>query len=541
MAEPAICSDREPMVPPPRAMSEVSACTMRMRSAGIPRILDASTGKVVSWLWPCDTAPLYTVADPSSSTSTAPQSLRSAGSGDLDITADADTQLNPVAARSSFGLILPQSGVPGGFESLLQGCLVVACVVALTGGGHPREGVGCLQVPASNLGRVHRQLRRQQIHHPFQRDGGFGASSTPVGVHRRRVGHDAASVIVDLRDGVGARGHAHGERCHHRPEQRVAAAVLQHLQLHPDDATVTGGTHLHAVMLSPTVIHGHHVLGAALVPPNRSPELHGEGRADRMLPVGVDLGAEATTHVRYPDPDLGSVDVESGRDGIAGGVHLLCADPDVDAVAVGDGESIVGFQRDSRQSLIHDYGRHDHIGTVEGVGRVDVEGDGHVGSVFGEQHGGVVGNRRVHVGDDGERVDVEPHGLGGVDGVGFGVGDDHGDDVAHVTHAVGCDQLHPGGVALAREIDRHRSRQLIRTEDSDHAGHGGGLTAVHRQDDPMRHLGSDRNHPHFAIEVDVFHVASLTGDETRIFGSLHGGAQDGTTGQFRCGSHETPW
>ena len=73
-ALPAICSDREAMVPMPRGTSKVSLWTTRTRSAGTPSTSLTSWVKEVAWPCPCEEVPARATTVPSAVTSTEPYS-----------------------------------------------------------------------------------------------------------------------------------------------------------------------------------------------------------------------------------------------------------------------------------------------------------------------------------------------------------------------------------------------------------------------------------------------------------------------------------
>ena len=74
-ALPAVCSERDPIVPLPRGTCPVSDWTSTTWSMGIPRTLETTIEKAVSWPWPWALVPTLTVTVPSSFTSTAPYSV----------------------------------------------------------------------------------------------------------------------------------------------------------------------------------------------------------------------------------------------------------------------------------------------------------------------------------------------------------------------------------------------------------------------------------------------------------------------------------
>ena len=78
----------------------VSPSTSRIRSTGMPVWSWTSMANAVWWPWPWENVPARTVAEPSSWTSTAPNSLVAAAGGDLDVGADTDAERRCRSPRS---------------------------------------------------------------------------------------------------------------------------------------------------------------------------------------------------------------------------------------------------------------------------------------------------------------------------------------------------------------------------------------------------------------------------------------------------------
>ena len=77
----------------------------------------------------------------------------------------------------------------------------------------------------------------------------------------------------------------------------------------------------------------------------------------------------------------------------------------------------------------------DDVGALEHGGVVaEVERERDVGAVLVEEHRRAVEHGGLGVDDDGQRVVVDDHGLGGVDGLRAGLGDHRGHDVADEAH-----------------------------------------------------------------------------------------------------------
>ena len=101
----------------------------------------------------------------------------------------------------------------------------------------------------------------------------------------------------------------------------------------------------------------------------------------------------------------------------------------------------------------------------------EVELDGQVRTVFGEEERSVVGERRLGVDDDREWLVVDDHLLGCVDRLRPGLGDDRGDDVADEAHAV-LREHRPGEDRGEHDeaLDRLEA-EVVAGVDGDDAGH----------------------------------------------------------------------
>ena len=73
-ALPAVCSEREPIVPDAAGHGGGVGVDELDRSIGMPRTSLASMANAVWWPWPCTLVPTNMLAEPSSWTSTAPYS-----------------------------------------------------------------------------------------------------------------------------------------------------------------------------------------------------------------------------------------------------------------------------------------------------------------------------------------------------------------------------------------------------------------------------------------------------------------------------------
>src|SRR5499427_384910 len=104
--------------------------------------------------------------------------------GDLHVAGDADAELDHVAGRAPFGLLLAQIVVAGRRQRLVQRRRVVAAVVHGPERGRVRLGELRQQVLAADIGRVHADLGGEQVDGPLDRRGGLGPARAAVGADR---------------------------------------------------------------------------------------------------------------------------------------------------------------------------------------------------------------------------------------------------------------------------------------------------------------------------------------------------------------------
>ena len=73
-AEPPTASERDPYVPMPKGIFEVSPCTTSTASISTPSLSAMICAKVVSWPWPWLWVPVKKVTEPVGCTRTSPHS-----------------------------------------------------------------------------------------------------------------------------------------------------------------------------------------------------------------------------------------------------------------------------------------------------------------------------------------------------------------------------------------------------------------------------------------------------------------------------------
>ena len=108
--------------------------------------------------------------------------------------------------------------VIGQVERLLQRRGIVSAVVAQTGGGLVGELVVANEILQPELGGIHLELGRQQIHHALDAMRGFGPARPAVGVGGNTIGKYTYDVRVDVAELVEARHHQDGKRGNRRRE-----------------------------------------------------------------------------------------------------------------------------------------------------------------------------------------------------------------------------------------------------------------------------------------------------------------------------------
>ena len=134
----------------------------------------------------------------------------------LDIARQADTAV--LAARRGFGPAGLEALVVDHLQRLVQRRLVIADVILQRHRRLVREGVLRNEIHPAELRRVHSDLSRRLVHHPFQKIGGFRTAGAAIGVDRGGGCRHALHVGVDGRDLVAARQQRgmQDRRRHHR-------------------------------------------------------------------------------------------------------------------------------------------------------------------------------------------------------------------------------------------------------------------------------------------------------------------------------------
>ena len=156
-----------------------------------------------------------------------------------------------------------------------------------------------------------------------------------------------------------------------------------------------------------------------------------------MLGVETGLGAEATADHRCRDAEAARFHAELGGERVADGDRVLTRDPHRElAVVAGDRDTAVGLHGHAGQTLA-DRAAFRHVGgTLERVAVLEADPglEHHVRPVLLEQERRALDDGRFGVDERRQRIDVDDHRLGGVDGLRERLGDDDRDDVADEAH-----------------------------------------------------------------------------------------------------------
>ena len=213
----------------------------------------------------------------------------------LDVGREAHAE--ELAAALGLGLLGGEVLVAGGREGLVHGRLVVAGVDRDLGAARRRveagrirvrELVGLDEVAAADLGAVHADLGREQVHRPLDDVGRLGPAGAAVRVDERGVRVDAGDLGVDVRDLVAARQDAGVERGRDAwaDGREAAAEVGQGLHPKAGDLAVLLAGDLEVRDVVAAVDRALVVLAPALDPLDR-PSADGLAGEHRQGHVGV--------------------------------------------------------------------------------------------------------------------------------------------------------------------------------------------------------------------------------------------------------------
>ncbi len=296
-----------------------------------------------------------------------------------------------------------------------------------------------------------------------------------------------------------------------------------------DDAPVVRETQLGVLHLPAAVRQRHHVFGARLGPFHRALEPTRERGRDDVLAVEVQLGAEPAADRGRDHPHLLGFEAQCPGQRITDAMRGLGRDRHHEcAVGLGLGEHAVGLHGNGCDALVHEAAFDDDVGAVEDRRILaEVELDDEVGAVIGEQQRGVFGECCFGIDHRGERLVVDDHAFSGVDGLGAGLGNDGGDDVADEPHdaasqgrAVECRRQHDEAVHVVEAeglVGGHR----------DHARHLLGVAGVDSHELRVRHRRPHEGDVQCSRRREVVDVLRVTSEESRVLESTDGVPEDG--------------
>ena len=470
---------------------------------------------------------------------------RRAGADDLGEEGDADAHhLARLAAleRLLLRLLLrAQLLVVDRLHRLGQGGLIVAGVVFPAHRGRIGKLLAPDQVLHAELGRIHPELLRHDVHGTLDGVRGFGHAERAAIGHaaRRLVGIDA--VDRDVRGGevVGPRDDAEQPG---RPLGGVGAGVERAVV---GDGVAAQRRHLAVLGAGDFRLHvevarerrGRQVLDAVLDPFHRPPgHDRRDDRAD-VAGIGADLVAEAAADVGRDDVDLVLGDLRDQRADRADDVRRLERAPERELALdlVEGGDALAGLERAGVHARIDDQLLDGDVGLREGgVGRGLVAGlpVEHVVVVLAlavralglvldvladDRRVGRHGLERIDV--DRQRLVFHLHKISSVGRDVAVLGDDEGDLLVLEQHlAVGEHHLHVAG-------ERRHPRQVHGLErfggqHRDHARHRRGLRGVDVLDAGMGVRRAREVAVEHVGQLEVVDVVALALDETDVLDAL---------------------
>ena len=327
--------------------------------------------------------------------------------------------------RALGGLFAPPLGVASQGQRGVEGPRVVAAVVDHRDLGRPRahvpgELVAADEVAAAQLGGIHPELLREMIERPLGREDGLRLARAPVGRRRRLAGEGRPHAAGVVPQPVGP-GQARGgdRRTEHAQAPAVGAHVGEDLRPHAEQGSVAPRRQLDVVPLLARVGGGREVLAPGLHPLDRPGEAHGQQGQHQLFGVDLLLDAEPPADVRRHHADPVLVETEHVAQHVADRVGPLRGRPhgEVSGARVVGRHDAPGLQRDAAVALDVVAPARDHVrGAERGVGIADPlrEVGGQIVAQVIVQDGRVRSDGEPGVGNDGERVVLDPHRRGGV-------------------------------------------------------------------------------------------------------------------------------
>ena len=346
------------------------------------------------------------------------------------------------------GLLGPQLVVAEQLHRLVGGRLVVARVVRQPGHRGERELLVLDPVASPDLHRVDAELDGELVHDALDGVRRLGPAGAAVGVGDRRVGEHAGALEAEGRELVDRVVHERAEQRHARSDQaEVGAHVGEQVHPQPEHGAVAVRGDRDVLDLVAAVVRDEQAVGAGLGVLDRLADALRREERQHLLGDQLQLAAEPAADVRRDDPDLLLRRTGQQRQQEAQDVRDLGGRPDGESAAatrrVDDDAARLHERRN--QPLLHVAPLDDDLGARErlvggpaGAGRARVEDPGValVGALVRVHQLGAVGERRLHVEHDRQRLVVDVDRLERVDGGGLAARHHDRDRLADVADLV---------------------------------------------------------------------------------------------------------
>jgi hypothetical protein len=400
-------------------------------------------------------------------------------------------------------------------ESHVERPGVVAAVVGCSGSVGVGQLLGPDEVPPSHLGRVEPRRRSELIDRPLDGEGGLGPARSPIRAGWGKVGYHPADLHRHLLDVVEALGDERGEMGDVGTGVGIRTEVGEDLDAGPPDPPVGLPFQRDPVGLAPPVSAALEVLPTLLDPDHRPLVFHGGRRHQDVFGEERPLHAEGASYVGDHNPDRGGIQTKLGGELSAETVGCLMAAIDGEVTGVGgldpDHQTFDGRRGDTLVVNGHRGGEWElTVGDLRARRPFK-----HQVALVEERHGVTGGASRV--GHRLERLDVGPDHVGGIDSLGLGPGNDHGDRLADIANLAdgeeGTLETPFPGVHPAPD---GRKTQVSSDVDRDHTRHPGGGLGL----DVTEHAMGNGAPIEMGMEVvgcdQVGHVTPCAGEEAMI-------------------------
>ena len=212
-------------------------------------------------------------------------------------------------------MFLAQLLVIGDLQRHIQRFLVIAAVVDQPRRSGIGEIVGLREIFPAHLHRIFLQLRRHQIHHPFDQVSGFRPARAPIGVGGHFVGEDAGDLHARGGNFVTTGHHQAGECGNERRQQLIVGAEIgDHVAAQSKNASVALHGHFDVVDLVASVNCGLEIFAARLAPFHRLAQLNGQIRNQRLFRIDIEFAAESAAHLRRDNAHQRLGKIQHGSD-----------------------------------------------------------------------------------------------------------------------------------------------------------------------------------------------------------------------------------